>query len=157
MGPCTWLQLWATDDGSDRAQSFLHRDCMNLKKCNHSIFYLYLQNCKEALTVNHNFCDVDFTDKAIHCFSEVTASNVKYAVRDVLVTDVLHSERIPLFWQIRYISNIDAMWILCGQILVPFMHPAPRLLENGLPGKWHLLCHSWKWNWNVKMKRQTSI
>lgn len=36
--------------------------------------------------------------------------------------DRLHSERIPLFWQIKYIFNIDTMWILCGKMLIPLSY-----------------------------------
>lgn len=77
---------------------------------------------QRALTVNHNLCNVDFADKGIQHVSEVTANNVKYAVRDVFVIDVLHSERIPPFWQIRFIFNIDTMWILFGKMLVPLSY-----------------------------------
>ncbi len=72
---------------------------------------------QRALMVNHNLCDVDLTEKAIQRVSEVTVNNVKYAVRDVL-----HSERIPLFWQIKYIFNIDTMWLLCGKMLIPLSY-----------------------------------
>lgn len=77
---------------------------------------------QRALMDNHNLCDVDLTEKAIQRVSEVTVNNVKYAVRDVFVIDVLHSERIPLFWQIKYIFNIDTMWILCGKMLIPLFY-----------------------------------
>ncbi len=75
---------------------------------------------QRALMVNHNLCDVDLTEKAIQHVSEV--NNVKYAVRDVFVIDVLHSEHIPLFWQIKYIFNIDTMWLLCGKMLIPLSY-----------------------------------
>jgi len=70
---------------------------------------------QRALMVNHNLCDVDLTEKAIQRVCEVTVNHVKCAVRDVFVRDVLHSECIPLFWQIKNIFNIDTMWILCGK------------------------------------------
>ncbi len=90
---------------------------------------------QRALMVNHNLCDVDLTEKAIQRVSEVTVNNVKYAVRDVFVIDVLHSERISLFWQIKYIFNIGSFvekcWFLCP-MTVSFMHAVSRLIKNGL-------------------------
>lgn len=77
---------------------------------------------QRALMDNHNLCDVDLTEKAIQRVSEVTVNSVKYAVRDVFVIDALHSERILLFWQIKYIFNIDTMWILCGKMLIPLFY-----------------------------------
>ncbi len=90
--------------------------------------------------VNHNLCDVDLTEKAIQRVSEVTVNNVKYAVRDVFVIDVfvidvLHSERIPLFWQIKDIFNIGSFVEKCGflcPMTVSFMHAVSRLIKNGL-------------------------
>lgn len=45
---------------------------------------------------------------------------MKYAVRDVFIVDFVHSEYIPVFFQIKFILNIDTQWLLCGRILFPF-------------------------------------
>lgn len=51
--------------------------------------------------------------------SQVTVNCVKYAIHDVFIVGLLHSEMIPLFLQIKYILNIDTEWVLCGKILFP--------------------------------------
>ncbi|XP_035989246.1 uncharacterized protein LOC110368027 isoform X1 [Fundulus heteroclitus] len=75
-----------------------------------------LQN---ALSFNQNLCNVDLMNKVFQRVSELTINSVKYAIRDVFTIDVLHSEGVPLFWQIKYILNIDTIWILCGKMLIP--------------------------------------
>ncbi|TKS80540.1 hypothetical protein D9C73_014642 [Collichthys lucidus] len=95
---------------------------------------------QRALTVNHNLCNVDFTDKAIQRVSEVRVNNVKYAVKYVFVIDVLHSERILLFWQIKYILKIDTLWILCGKMLVPLAYDCHfHAYSVKVDGEWTLL------------------
>lgn len=49
----------------------------------------------------------------------MTAHNIKDIVRDVLVIDLLHAEKIPMFGQIKKILNIDSVWMLCSKILLP--------------------------------------
>ncbi|KAJ7998220.1 hypothetical protein DPEC_G00220330 [Dallia pectoralis] len=66
------------------------------------------------------FTDVSFSeDKVIQRVSEVTLNNVKYATQDVFVLDVLHGERIPLFFQVKYIFNVDTTWVLCRKLIFP--------------------------------------
>lgn len=77
---------------------------------------------QQALTVYCGFSEVDSAKKAFQRVSEVIVNSVKYCVRDVFVIDVLHSEKIPLFWQIKYIFNIDTMWVFCGKILIPLLY-----------------------------------
>ena len=57
--------------------------------------------------------------KVIQRVSEMTVKNVKYAVRDVFTLDLLHVEKIPVFGQIKYILNINTMWVLCSKMLIP--------------------------------------
>lgn len=87
---------------------------------------------QKALTVNHNLCNVDFTNKVFQRVSEVTVNSVKYAIRDVFVIDVLHAEVVPLFWQIKYILNIDTTWILCGKMLIPLSYDRHLRTESNL-------------------------
>lgn len=77
---------------------------------------------REALTLSHNLCDVEFIGKTLQRVSKLYENGVKYAVGDVFVIDSLHSERIPLFFQIKYILNVDTVWILCGKMLVPLCY-----------------------------------
>lgn len=72
-----------------------------------------------ALKTNGTFKDVELEGKVIQRVSEVIVDNMKYAVRDVLTIDLLHAEKIPVFGQIKYILNIDTMWVLCSNILLP--------------------------------------
>lgn len=96
-------------------------------------------NCY-SISENHNICNVDFTDKAIQRVSEVRVNNVKYAVKDVFVIDVLHSERIPLFWRLKYILNIDTLWILCGKMLVLLSYDCHfHAYSVKVDGEWTLL------------------
>lgn len=37
----------------------------------------------------------------------------------MLTLDLLHVEKIPVFGHIKYILNIDTMWVLCSKILLP--------------------------------------
>lgn len=37
--------------------------------------------------------------------------------------DEIHSEKIPLFFQVKYILNIlNTMWFLCGKVLLPLSY-----------------------------------
>lgn len=72
-----------------------------------------------ALKESDNFRDVELESKVIQRVSEMNVDNKKYAVRDVLTLDLLHVEKIPVFGQIKYILNIDTMWVLCSKILLP--------------------------------------
>lgn len=95
---------------------------------------------QRALTVNHNLCNVDLTEKTFQRVSEVSVNNVKYAVKDVFVIDILHSGRIPLFWQIKYILNMDTMWILCGKMLIPQSYDCHfHAYSVKVDGEWTLL------------------
>lgn len=59
------------------------------------------------------FTDVSINeDKVIPCLSRVIVNNVKFATQDVFVVDKLQSERIPLFFQVKFILNVDSMWAL---------------------------------------------
>lgn len=60
-------------------------------------------------------------NKVFQHVSEGTMNN-KYAMRDVFVIDVLHSEAAPLFWQIKHIFSIDTLWILCGKMLISLLY-----------------------------------
>ncbi|MEQ2195951.1 hypothetical protein XENOCAPTIV_020933 [Xenoophorus captivus] len=71
------------------------------------------------MSSNRNLCNVDFTNKVFQRVSELTINSVNYAIKDVFLIDVLHTEAVPLFWQIKYIFNIDTIWILCGKMLIP--------------------------------------
>lgn len=73
---------------------------------------------QKALTADYQFCQRDFS-KPIQRVSQVTVNCVKYAVHDVFIFGLLHSERIPLFLKIKYILNIDTEWVLCGKLLYP--------------------------------------
>lgn len=80
------------------------------------------------------------TDKTFKPVFEVIVNNVKYAVKDVFVTDILHSEIIPLFWQIKYILNIDTMLILCGKLLIPQSYDCHfHAYSVKVDGEWTLL------------------
>lgn len=52
--------------------------------------------------------------------TEATVNGVKYAVRDVFVLGFVHSESIPMFFQIKFILNMDTQWSLCGRLPICF-------------------------------------
>ena len=72
-----------------------------------------------VIKASDNFKIGELEGKVIQRVSEVTVDSIKYAVRDVLAIDLLHVEKIPFFGQIKYILNIDTMWVLCSKILLP--------------------------------------
>ena len=95
---------------------------------------------QRSLVVHPSLSNVHLAEKAFQRVSEVTIDNVKYAVKDVFVIDVVHSERIPLFWQIKYIFNIDTMWILCGKMLIPKTYDRHfHAYSVRVDGEWTLL------------------
>ncbi|CAI5657830.1 unnamed protein product [Oreochromis niloticus] len=95
---------------------------------------------QQALTVYCGFSEVDSAKKAFQRVSEVIVNSVKYCARDVFVIDVLHSEKIPLFWQIKYIFNIDTMWVFCGKILIPLLYDNHfHLYSVRVDSEWMLL------------------
>lgn len=87
-------------------------------KCTVTPFVSLPIGLQKALTDHQHFCHRDFT-KPMQRVSQVTVNCVKYAVHDVFVIGVVHSERIPMFLKIKYILNADTQWILCGKILFP--------------------------------------
>lgn len=58
----------------------------------------------------------------MQCVSRVIIDSVKYACKDVLIVDYLHAENIPLFFIIKYILNVNTLWLLCGKLLVPMSY-----------------------------------
>ncbi|XP_049328494.1 uncharacterized protein LOC125787802 isoform X1 [Astyanax mexicanus] len=74
---------------------------------------------QKALICNDALRDVQFQDKVLQRVSCVSVNNVKYSLGDVFVISHLHTEMIPLFWKVKYILNIDTLWVMCGKILVP--------------------------------------
>lgn len=92
---------------------------------------------QQALTVYCGFSEVDSAKKAFQRVSEVIVNSVKYCVRDAFVMDVLHSEKIPLFWQIKYIliltqcgSFVEKFSFLCYMTTI-FIHTVLELIVNG--------------------------
>lgn len=77
---------------------------------------------QRALVAYHGLCNVHLGDDSIQRVSEVIINNVKYAVKDVFLIDQLHSEKMSLFFQIKYIFNINTMWFLCGKVLLPLSY-----------------------------------
>lgn len=75
-----------------------------------------LQN---ALKANDHFSSLELKDKVSQRVSELTLDNIKYATGDVVPLDLVHVEKTPVFVQIKYILNIDTMWVLCCKMLVP--------------------------------------
>lgn len=33
----------------------------------------------------------------------------------------MHTEEVPLFFQVKYVFNIDTLWVLCGKLLLPHL------------------------------------
>ena len=113
-----------------------------------------------ALKTNCNFnFSADLKDKVSQRVSEIELDNIKYAVGDVLVLDLLETEQIPVFVQIKYIINIDTMWVLCTKLLLPLsfeshLHayrvkvdtdwmlfkPGDELDHTSLDTQWMIIC-----------------
>lgn len=74
---------------------------------------------QDSLSTSEKYSDVNFEEKTLQRVTEVVINNVKYSVKDVFVVGHVHSENIPLFFQIKYIVNIDTDWALCGKLLIP--------------------------------------
>lgn len=69
---------------------------------------------------SHKSCQaIDFAGKTLQRVKEVCVNNVKYSTKDVFVIDVVHTEEVPLFFQVKYVFNVDTLWILCGKLLLP--------------------------------------
>ena len=78
---------------------------------------------QRALMAHHEVCNVRLhEDNAIQRVSKLILNNVKYAVKDVFLIDEVHSEKISLFFQIKYIFNINTIWLLCGKVLLPLSY-----------------------------------
>ena len=54
--------------------------------------------------------------------SGVFVDSVKYACKDVFIVDYLHAENIPLFLLIKYILNVNTLWLMCGKLLIPTVY-----------------------------------
>lgn len=64
---------------------------------------------------SHKSCQaIDFAGKTLQ-----RVNNVKYSTKDVFVIDVVHTEEVPLFFQVKYVFSVDTLWILCGKLLLP--------------------------------------
>ena len=62
------------------------------------------------------------TFQSLQRVSGVIINSVKYACKDVFIVDYLHAENIPLFFLIKYIFNINTLWLLCGKLLIPMCY-----------------------------------
>jgi len=51
--------------------------------------------------------------------SSVTSDYCEVCPQWCFVISHVHAEKIPLFWRVKYIVNVDACWVLCGKILYP--------------------------------------
>lgn len=75
-----------------------------------------------------NCKDTELEGSVIQCVSAVTVDTIEYAVKDVLTLDFIHVEKIPVLVQIKYILNLDTMWVFavnfCSQCPLNhiFMH-----------------------------------
>ena len=69
----------------------------------------------ERLASSH----MEYNGDTLWTFTKPEKDNVKYAVKDCFVVDLLHEEEIPLFVQVKYILNYRGLWFICSCLLLP--------------------------------------
>ena len=46
----------------------------------------------------------------------VTVDSVTYAENDVIITDVVHEEEVPIFGKVKYLLRYDNVWYVCVKV-----------------------------------------
>lgn len=66
------------------------------------------------------FCDVDPAhmedDETIWKSRGIYVDHMKYCIGTVLVLDLVHEEKVPVFFKITHCLRFRAQWLLCGRI-----------------------------------------
>lgn len=65
--------------------------------------HLYPESFKIHLIKSHKSCQaIDLAGKTLPRVKEVCVNNVKHTTKHVFVIEVVHSEEVPLFFQLKY-------------------------------------------------------